>query len=153
MWADGEISAVEGRAVGRQLTPQELMIFRRNMWVNHRVEVVTEPGMVARALRSGEGAGFGIGRETGRLRIYLRPNTTRYEAMHEWLHFVHYQRNPQAYLQMSTLEREQFDFSRVRAYYWDSLSDAERMNAMYQITRRFPGQNVLNWREWLETWK
>jgi hypothetical protein len=147
-----EISAVEGRVAGRQLTRQELLNFKRNMMVNHQLEVVTEPGMVARALRAGEGAGFGV-TPKGRLRIYLRPNATRYEALHEWLHFKNYSRNPQAYLRMSSLEREQFVFSRVRAYYWNSLSDAERMNALYNITRRFSGQNVLNWREWLEKWQ
>src|SRR6516165_5876316 len=106
------ISAVEGRAAGRRLSPQELLKFKRNMLVNHQVEVVTEPTMVARALRASEGAGFGIS-PSGRLRIYLRPDATRYEAVHEWLHFVHYQRDPQAYLRLGKLDRERFVFSRI----------------------------------------
>ncbi|MBV9123821.1 MAG: type II toxin-antitoxin system PemK/MazF family toxin [Planctomycetes bacterium] len=147
------LSCVQGRVPGRLLTPRELLNFRRNMWVDHGVEVVTEPSMVNRALGPSQAAGFGVDPVTGRVRIYLREYPTRYEVLHEWLHAVHYRRHPEAYLNMGPLDREQFVYSRIRGYYWDTLEDAERVNAMENIVLRFPGETTLNWQTWLGMWK
>lgn len=156
------VAATMGRVPGTPITKAELGALAKSIanrtvefpgFGKRQVEIITDPAFVADKLPKNAGAGFWIDGKTGRVAILLRENATRYEVMHEWLHFMHFGRDVDRYRRMPDLLKEQFIFSRIRKYYWDTLSAVEKQNAIENIVKRFPGQSIDDWPKWADQWK
>jgi len=150
-----------GTAAGRRVTPEfkEHLagLLGKDGAILHggehgsRLIAETNAGLVAQGKVGNVAAIFRV--ENGVPKLIIGENASRYEAMHEYFHFLHYKRlgsSPAAWAKVTTIEAEQEVFNAMfRSPLWKNLSRAEREHAENYL-RQVGGDPMVPIREWME---
>ncbi len=74
--------------------------------------------------------------ELGKAELHLPSNATHYEKLHELGHFEHWKslgKNYDEWIKLSQVDRERWVLDCMRSNHWNSISSAERKNAIEQL--------------------
>lgn len=74
--------------------------------------------------------------EFGKAELHLPSNATHYEKLHELGHYEHWKslgKNYDEWIKLSQVDRERWVLDWMRSNHWNSISSAERKNAIEQL--------------------
>ena len=75
--------------------------------------------------------------------ILLGPNATRYQLIHELMHYQHWLKNKSLYETLTKLAREEHVYKALKeSHHWKYFTEAERIHAenLIEFYRRVYGQ-------------